>query len=96
MGRDTIGLCRAELHVGDDHGDNRATMRCQLVAGHPEQHRETWRRGPHALAAVVEWEGDDRPLRERHACVPVDVPDGWMTNRFRVDGVSERVLSVRS
>lgn len=32
-------LCKAELHIGDDFGDNRATMICELQKGHEGKHR---------------------------------------------------------
>lgn len=51
--------CGAELHIGDDHGDNHATMRCQLDAGHDGQHVEEYdaQMGGHV---VVRWELDHR------------------------------------
>lgn len=60
-----MGNCKAELHIGDDYGDNRATMCCQLEEGHEGKHRECFRTDtPDAHNAVVEWEGDDRDVKE--------------------------------
>lgn len=59
-----MAQCNAELHIGDDYGDNHATMHCELEAGHDGKHRETFftdaTAGPRN--AVVEWEGDERVL----------------------------------
>lgn len=53
---DVEGECNARLYIGDDYGDNHATMRCSLHAGHEGSHQETWRNG----ACRLEWDGDDR------------------------------------
>lgn len=61
-----MATCKAELHLGDDYGDNRATVRCQLEEHDPKtRHREEGRQdgdfvllGAHSL--TIEWEGDDR------------------------------------
>ncbi len=29
--------CNAQLYIADDHGDNKATMICQLPKGHPDK-----------------------------------------------------------
>ncbi len=55
--------CKAELHIGDDYGDNQATMHCQLEEGHAGKHRECFRTDidtPDARNVMIEWEGDDR------------------------------------
>jgi hypothetical protein len=50
--------CNAELHIADDRGDNHATMRCDMPAGHEGPHRESFmRRGTPVL---VTWECDER------------------------------------
>lgn len=36
--------CMAELHIGDDYGDNQATIRCQLEVGHEGPHQEIFDR----------------------------------------------------
>ena len=38
--KDVIGECNAHLYIGDDYGDNGATMRCQLPQGHKGAHKE--------------------------------------------------------
>ncbi len=60
------GECNARLHIGDNFGDNHATMRCQLEPGHEGQHREryetetngeiivTWDRCEHAKERAVD------------------------------------------
>jgi hypothetical protein len=56
-----MSKCEAELHIGDDFGDNEATMKCQLEEGHAGSHIEQWRSGyPKGLNRAVLWEGDDR------------------------------------
>ncbi len=61
---DVEGECNAHLHIADNHGDNHATMRCQLEPGHdmdnkPTYHQETWPSG--SGECTVTWPGDDRP-----------------------------------
>ena len=34
--------CKALLDIGDNYGDNSATMHCQLLAGHKGTHQEKW------------------------------------------------------
>ena len=53
--QDVPGECNAHLSIGDDFGDNSATMRCSLKAGHDGKHREEWGEG-----CVVEWIKDMR------------------------------------
>lgn len=51
-------LCKAELHIADDHSDNHATMICELQKGHKGSHRETWT--TEGKPAVVTFEVDHR------------------------------------
>lgn len=54
--------CEAELHIADDHGDNHATMICQLKQGHNgHPHEERFDRGGEV---VVTWLCDDRKKSE--------------------------------
>ncbi len=39
---DVDGKCNAWLHIADNHGDNCATMRCQLEPGHVGLHQERY------------------------------------------------------
>jgi hypothetical protein len=55
--------CNAWLVIPDDHGDNEATCRCQLPAGHQGRHREEWLRGE-GNPVEVAWELDERPRLE--------------------------------
>jgi len=58
--KDVPGECNAHLHIADDHGDNHATMRCQLEPGHDGPHREAYRayvgEGNAGGEVVVTWE----------------------------------------
>ena len=54
--KDVDGQCNAHLYIGDDYGDNHATMRCQLPKGHDGDHQETFRNGK----AKVTWSEDER------------------------------------
>lgn len=40
--KDVAGKCNAHLHIADNFGDNHATMRCQLPAGHSGLHQEKY------------------------------------------------------
>jgi hypothetical protein len=62
QGETTPAPCTAVLHIADDFGDNWATMRCQLDAGHPGPHRERYEHRDNTV--VVTWEGDDTPPPE--------------------------------
>lgn len=39
---DVDGQCNAHLFIGDNMGDNHATMRCQLSPGHEGLHEESF------------------------------------------------------
>jgi len=56
--------CLAELHIGDDYGDNHATMICQLEKGHTGMHMEQYSRMGDKIKprfeVVILWEGDDK------------------------------------
>jgi len=56
---DVFGECNAYLLIGDDYGDNEATMRCHREKGHKGLHLEVFREG----TAKVEWENDERSRR---------------------------------
>ena len=43
MRGDVEGKCNERLEIGDDYGDNVATMRCQLKPGHTSPHREAYK-----------------------------------------------------
>lgn len=34
--------CTGKLEIGDNYGDNSATMKCQLLKGHRGPHQEQW------------------------------------------------------
>jgi hypothetical protein len=52
-----MNICKAELEIADDYGDNHATMKCQLEKGHEGKHKEDFNRG------IVEWYKDERIAR---------------------------------
>lgn len=56
--KDIPGECNAHLYIADNHGDNHATMRCQLHKGHKSDHREAFDRG------FVVWVKDERDYEE--------------------------------
>jgi hypothetical protein len=64
------GECNARLTIGDDFGDNVATMRCQLAPGHEGKHREVYKSRV-AGQVTIEWERDDKLAHGE----PVNVED---------------------
>lgn len=69
---DVPGECNAHCYVGDDWGDNSATFRCSLPAGHAGRHREKFRRG----TAALEWERDERCYHDVRAELD-DISGEW-------------------
>jgi hypothetical protein len=51
-------VCGAQLSIGDNYGDNEATMICQLPLGHAGWHQESFRNDK----AVLRWEEDERRI----------------------------------
>lgn len=68
--KDVDGECNARLCIGDNFGDNHATMRCQKAPGHEGKHREVYKDRT-CGEVVIEWEHDDKLARGE----PVDVED---------------------
>lgn len=56
--KDVPGKCNARLYIGDDFGDNHATMRCGLPPGHRGFHREEY--SAYGGRVRVSWEKDER------------------------------------
>lgn len=56
--KDKEDECNAHLYIGDDYGDNVATMRCQLPKGHDGPHKEIFNR--RGSAVTVTWCVDER------------------------------------
>jgi hypothetical protein len=55
------GECNATLEIGDDYGDNTATMRCPLPAGHEGLHCEEYGEDDEETGKVkITWEKDGR------------------------------------
>jgi hypothetical protein len=53
--------CKAKLFIGDDYGDNTATMRCQLPGGHDGPHLESFIRDG---KISITWEKDETTFAE--------------------------------
>lgn len=62
---DAEGECNARLFIGDNYGDNTATMRCQLVPGHEGVHKEEFERKGGKV--TITWVADERE-RCDHGC----------------------------
>jgi hypothetical protein len=58
--QDVNGECNARLYIGDDYGDNRATMRCQLKPGHEGPHKEVYGQNGRDKKVTITWWDDDR------------------------------------
>mgnify|MGYP001612492560 CR=1 FL=1 len=56
--------CNAHLYIGDDYGDNHATMRCQELPGHPLPHREKFTHSRGSNEIDVTWTIDEREENE--------------------------------
>jgi hypothetical protein len=65
--KDVEGECNAWLFIGDDYGDNHATMRCQLPKDHDGPHKEVYKRK--GTDVTVTWEGDDGYICPTHGHV---------------------------
>jgi len=64
--KDVDGECNARLSIGDDYGDNSATIRCGLAPGHDGPHKECYNAGYHGDVnnVTITWDKDmdDREL----------------------------------
>jgi len=60
--KDVKDECNAHLYIGDDYGDNKATMRCQLPKGHDGPHKKVFREG----SVRLEWDVDERAREEEY------------------------------
>ena len=63
--KDKPNECNARLFIGDDWGDNRSTMRCQLPSGHKGRHQEKYKSDASGLVKIT-WVKDARFTCERH------------------------------
>jgi hypothetical protein len=86
---DVDGECNAHLYIGDNYGDNHATMRCGLLEGHDGVHREVFSRttteGPPS-ECVMTWEQDERC---RHDWIALDTEEGkelYLRDLYEEDG----------
>ncbi len=50
--------CNARLYIGDNFGDNHATIRCGLQKGHPGIHNEKFKRGS-GNEVFISWTHDE-------------------------------------
>ncbi len=55
---DVDGQCNARLYISDNWGDNHATMRCGLAAGHDGLHKKEY--GPTSQTVTISWLRDER------------------------------------
>ncbi len=53
MSNNESKICNRCMSIGDDHGDNEATMRCQLPMGHDGPHQEAYESGGHGKVTVT-------------------------------------------
>lgn len=60
---DVSGECNAHLYIGDNFGDNHATIRCQLKPGHDGEHVERFKRDEGNVE--IRWELDERHSRRQ-------------------------------
>ena len=76
--KDVEGECNARLSIGDDEGDNAATIRCKLPLGHDGQHQESYNAGYHGDVnnVTISWDKDTRDL------MAIAVGDGEETRIF--------------
>jgi len=56
--QDVPGQCNARLSIGDNYGDNHATIVCQLPQGHDGLHREVYPSFSCGLVTIT-WEKHD-------------------------------------
>ena len=63
--QDEEGECNARLFIGDNYGDNSATIRCQLAPDHDGVHREQFER--EGGAVTITWVVDEREKCD-HGC----------------------------
>jgi hypothetical protein len=56
IGEGVSPMCPETLEIGDDYGDNVATMHCQLEEGHEGRHQETFFDGH----AIIQWDTERR------------------------------------
>lgn len=59
---DVLGECNAHLYIGDNFGDNHATMRCKLPKGHEGEHKEEYLSGGEPV--VVIWLENERDYKD--------------------------------
>ena len=62
--KDVEGECNARLSIGDDYGDNSASIRCGLVPGHDGPHKECYNAGygDDVNNVTITWDKDTREL----------------------------------
>lgn len=54
-------ICGAHFYIGDDHGDNEATMVCNLPPAHDGRHCCVFPRRGQKMEVVLSWDTDERP-----------------------------------
>ena len=71
---DVEGHCNARLYLADNHGDNHATVRCILPAGHDGPHQKNFTRDlvkadDQKQHIIITWEHDESLMCEKHGRV---------------------------
>lgn len=56
-------ICGAHFYIGDDHGDNEATMVCNLPPEHNGRHCCAFQRQGQKNEVVLSWDTDERAPR---------------------------------
>ena len=73
---DVPNNCNARLSIGDNFGDNHATMVCQLDPLHEGPHQEKYKSNS-AGQVVITWEKDERDAENYNGySVPFENSDG--------------------
>ena len=89
-----MNRCGAVIFIGDDYGDNSATVICQLPEGHEGYHCEKFMRGENSN--FILWKKDERNVCERCGALFVHryykVVDHLEFNMFPDNVVIERFV----
>ena len=54
--------CNRRMSIGDDMGDNEASIRCQLPKGHSGPHQEQYTSGSHGVVTITFGKGHVPPV----------------------------------
>lgn len=70
--KDVPGECNAHLYIGDNFGDNHATIRCSLAPGHSGPHKEEFER--QSKPVTITWWLDEKE-EDGHLDLDPDLDD---------------------